>query len=197
MIEVVNVHKSYRSGSRWVEALRGVSLPDRARPVRVHRGPERVGQEHAALPDGGDRPPELGRDRRRRPGPGDDVRGGSERLSPRPGRFHLSVVQPDQQPDGPRERAGSVLARGVTPELRQRAVDLLTRGRPGGPARPPPVPAFRRRTAASGDRPRPGEAADPGPRRRADRRARLEDRRRDLHDPPPRFRNRSGRRWSS
>ena len=32
MIEVVNVHKSYRSGSRWVDALRGVSCQiDRGR----------------------------------------------------------------------------------------------------------------------------------------------------------------------
>ena len=31
MIEVVNVHKSYRSGSRWVQALRGVSC-------RIERG---------------------------------------------------------------------------------------------------------------------------------------------------------------
>ena len=162
MIEVVNVWKSYRSGTRWVEALRGHQLPDRTRPVRVHRRPERLGQEHAALPAGGDRP---ARPRARSWSTGKNLvtmsEADAERLSPRPGRLHLPVVQPDQQPDGPRERAGAVPAPGRdgrAEAARRRAADA---GRPGRPPRPPSLPALRRRAAARGHRPGPGEAAAP------------------------------------
>ena len=89
------------------------------------------------------------------------------------------------------------MPKGVTPELRQRRSRPAEPGRPRGSAGPPPLPAFRRRAAASGDRPGPREAADPVARRRADRRARLKDRRRDLHDPaPPAGVVRNDRAWS-
>ena len=74
---------------------------------------------------------------------------------------------------------------------------LADGGRPGRSARPPAVPALRRRAAAGGDRPGAGQAAGPGPRRRADRRARLQGRRRDLPDPPPAPGVAQERPWSS
>ena len=131
MIDVRNVHKSYRSGSRRVEALARDQLPDRSGPVRVHRRAERVGQEHAALPARCARPPDVGRDPRRRAGPRADVRGRAERLSPRPDRLHLPVVQPDQQPDGGRERAGPVPAAGRDGRAAAAGRRPADRGRPG------------------------------------------------------------------
>ena len=45
-------------------------LPDRARPVRLHRRSQRLGQEHASVHAGGHRPADQGRDPGRRPEPG-------------------------------------------------------------------------------------------------------------------------------
>ncbi len=184
MIDVVNVHKSYRSGSRSVEALRGVSCRiDRGRFAFIV-GPSGSGKSTLLYLIGAiDRPSsgEIVVD-------GQDLVTMSEacpeRLSPRPDRLHLPVVQPDQQPDGARKRAGPVPAArgdGRAAAAGRRSADG---SRPGRSSRPPALPAFRRRTATGGDRPGAGQAADPGPGRRADRRARLEGRRRDLHDPP-------------
>ena len=141
--------------------------------------------------------PDIGDDPGRGPGPDRDVRGRAERLPPRPGRLHLPVVQPDQQPDGRRERAGAVPA--PRPDGRAAAAGgrALARGRPGRPARPPALPAVRRRAAAGGDRPGLDQGPGPRPGRRADRRARLEDRRRDLPDPPPAPGPAAGRPWWS
>ena len=109
MIEVVDVWKWFQSGDRRVEALRGISCRIEG-TVRVHRRPLRLGQEHAPVPAGGARPADQRGDPGRGPGPDRDDRGQAERLPPRPGRIHLPVVQPDQQPDGRGERAGAVLA---------------------------------------------------------------------------------------
>ena len=83
MIEVSDVHKSFRSGDRWVEILRGVSCRDPQGAVRLHRRPLRVGQEHPPLPDGGPRPSHLGDDLRRGERPHPDVRGRAERSTGR------------------------------------------------------------------------------------------------------------------
>ena len=104
MIEVVNVWKSYRSGTRWVEALRGINCRiDRGRFAFIV-GPERFGQKHAAVPAGCDRPADSGPiivdGQNWSPCPRD-----AESLSTRAGRLHLPVVQPDQQPLGAGERA--------------------------------------------------------------------------------------------
>ena len=197
MIEVVNVHKSYRSGTRWVEALRGVSCRIERGRFAFIVGPSGSGKSTLLYLLGAiDRPTS-----------GEIVVDGQD----------LVTMSEAAQNIYRREQVGFIfqsfnlisnltalenvlvpfLPAGCRPSMRQRAIDLLTRGRPGRPARPPALPAFRRRAAASGDRPGPGEAADPGPRRRADRRARLEDRRRDLHHPPPAAGIVSGRRWWS
>ena len=76
------------------------------------------------------------------------------------------------------------LPRGVTPEQPRSGPSTADGGRPGRPARPSPLSALRRRAAARGDRPGADQGPDPRPGRRADRRARLQDRRRDLQDPP-------------
>ena len=199
MIEVVDVRKSYRSGDRWVEALRGRHLPDRQGAVRVHRRARR-GRARARCCTcwGRSTGPTSGTILVEGQRPDGDDRGRAERLPPRQGRLHLPVVQPDQQPDGASRTCWCpFLPRGVTAEQKQRAAELLTRGRPGRPARPPPLPAVRRRAAAGGDRPGPDQGPGPRPGRRADRRARLQDRRRDLPDPPPSSRTSGRRRWWS
>ena len=66
MIEVVDVHKSYRSGDRRVEALRGVSCRIAKGRFAFIVGPVGLGQEHAALPARGARPADLGDDPGRR-----------------------------------------------------------------------------------------------------------------------------------
>ena len=111
MIEVVNVWKSYRSGDPLGRSLAGNQLPDRTGRFAFIVGPSGSGKSTLLYLLGAlDRPTE-----RRDPGrtgrawsPMSEAH--AKRLSPRPGRLHLPVVQPDQQPDGPGERAGAVLA---------------------------------------------------------------------------------------
>ena len=184
MIEVVDVHKSYRSGSRSVEALRGVSCQiDRGRFAFIV-GPSGSGKSTLLYLMGAID----------RPSSGEIVVDGQ----------NLVTMSEAAQNVYRREQIGFIfqsfnlisnltalenvlvpfLPRGVTPEQRQRGVDLLTEVGLGERLDHRPYQLSGRRTAARGDRPRPGQAADPGPRRRADRRARLQDRRRDLHHPP-------------
>ena len=111
MIEVADVWKSYQSGDRRVEALRGISCRIAKGRFAFIVGPSGSGKSTLLYLLGALDRPDLGDDPGRGPGPDRDVRGRAERLPPRPGRIHLPVVQPDQQPDGGGERAGAVPAR--------------------------------------------------------------------------------------
>ena len=197
MIEVGNVHKSYRSGSRRVEALRGVSCRiDRGRFAFIV-GPSGSGKSTLLYLLGAlDRPTsgEILVD-------GQDLARMSEAEQNAYRRdqvgfifqsfnliSNLTALENVLVPFLPAGRDGRAAAAGRRP---------ADRGRPGRPPRPPPLPALRRRAAAGGDRPGAGQGADPRPGRRADRRARLQDRRRDLPDPPPPPGVVAARRWSS
>ena len=126
MIEVVDVHKSYRSGEPiGSRPCAGVNLPDPQGPVRVHRRAVGLGQEHAALPARGAGPPDRGHDPRRGPGPDGDDR--AEQNAYRRDRVgfifqsfnlisNLTALENVLVP---------FLPAGVTPELRQRAAELL------------------------------------------------------------------------
>ena len=115
MIEVSDVHKSFKSGDRWVEVLRGVSCRIPKGRFAFIVGPSGSGKSTLLYLMGAlDRPTSgtisvEGHDLTA------DVRGRAERLSPRPGRLHLPVVQPDQEPLGPPERGGPVPARPASP----------------------------------------------------------------------------------
>ena len=79
MIDVVDVRKSFRSGDREVEALRGVSCHiDKGRCAFIV-GPSGSGKS-TLLYLLGARRPDLGHDPCRRTRPDDDDRGRAERL---------------------------------------------------------------------------------------------------------------------
>ncbi len=180
MIDVRNVHKSYRSGSRWVEALRGVSCEIERGRFAFIVGPSGSGKSTLLYLIGAlDRPTS-----------GEIIVEGQ----------NLATMSEAEQNAYRRDQIGFIfqsfnlisnltalenvlvpfLPRGVTAEQRQRAIDVAQGCRPGGSHRSPAVPALRRRTAAGGDRPGAGQAAGADPRRRADRRAGFQGRRRDL-----------------
>ena len=110
MIDVVDVRKSYRSGDRRVEALRGISCRIAKGRFAFIVGPSGSGKSTLLYLLGALDRPTSGTIRVE----GQDLTAMSEaeteRLPPRPGRLHLPVVQPDQQPDGRRERARAVPA---------------------------------------------------------------------------------------
>ena len=87
-------------------------------------------------------------------------------------RLHLPVLQPHPEPHGARERGAGERDRAPSDE----AGGGAGAGRPGQPARPLPGAAFGRRAAARRHRPRRRQAARDHAVRRADRRARFEDR---------------------
>ena len=185
MIDVRNVYKSYRSGNRRIEALRGISCRiDRGRFAFIV-GPSGSGKSSLLYLLGAlDRPTS-----------GEILVDGQD----------LARMSESQQNAYRRDQIGFIfqsfnlisnltalenvlvpfLPRGVTAEQRQRAAELLAEVGLGDRLDHRPVSALRRRAAAGGDRPGAGQGARPDPGRRADRRARLQDRRRDLHDPPP------------
>ena len=96
MICVSDVHKSFRSGDEEIEALRGVSFEVPTGPFAFFVGPSGLGQEHAALPAGRPRPPQLGN---RSPSTASDITAMNEVdqdiVPPRQDRLRLPAVQPD------------------------------------------------------------------------------------------------------
>ena len=105
MIEAIDVHKRSSSGDETRRGPARGDVPAPGRVVHVHRRPVGIGQEHACCTCSARstaRPRERSGSRARTYG---DVRGRAGRLPPQPGRVRLPVVQPDQQPDGGRERA--------------------------------------------------------------------------------------------
>jgi putative ABC transport system ATP-binding protein len=126
MIEVVNVHKSYRSGSRWVEALRGVSCRIERGRFAFIVGPSGSGKSTLLYLIGAVD----------RPSSGDIIVAGQD----------VVTMSEAAQNVYRRDQVGFIfqsfnlisnlsalenvlipfMPRGVTPDLRQRGVDLLT-----------------------------------------------------------------------
>jgi putative ABC transport system ATP-binding protein len=126
MIEVVNVHKSYRSGSRWVEALRGVSCRIERGRCAFIVGPSGSGKSTLLYLIGAVD----------RPSSGDIIVAGQD----------VVTMSESAQNVYRRDQVGFIfqsfnlisnltalenvlipfMPRGVAPELRQRGVDLLT-----------------------------------------------------------------------
>ena len=75
MIDVVDVQKSYRSGDRWVEALRGISCRIAKGRFAFIVGPSGSGKSTLLYLLGALDRPDLGDDPGRRGGPDGDVRG--------------------------------------------------------------------------------------------------------------------------
>ena len=98
------VGKTYGDGALAVHALRGVDLNLRAGEFVVVLGPERLGQDDAAEPAGGDRVADGGPPHRGRQRPGHDERRGTHDLPARRGGVRVPVLQPDPVVDGPGER---------------------------------------------------------------------------------------------
>ena len=164
MIEVRNVHKSFRSGSRMVEALRGVSCEVERGRFAFIVGPSGSGKSTLLYLMGAlDRPTS-----------GEIIVEGQ----------NLATMTEAQQNAYPRrDRIGFIfqsfnlissltaLQSVLIPFLPARRDDrattpggrLVDGGRPGGSHRPSPLSALRRRAAARGDRPGTGgSAVDPG-----------------------------------
>ena len=92
MIEVVNVYKSYRSGSRWVDALRGLSCRIEQGRFAFIVGPSGSGKSSLLYLLGATRSTHVRRDLRGWKRAGQDVPVHAEHISPRPDRFHFPVV---------------------------------------------------------------------------------------------------------
>ena len=185
MIDVVNVYKSYRSGSRWVHALRGLSCRIEQGRFAFIVGPSGSGKSSLLYLLGAiDRPTS-----------GEIFVDGQE----------LGKMSESAQNIYRRDRVGFIfqsfnlisnltalenvlvpfMPKGVTPEIAAACSRPFEPGRARRSTGPPPLPAFRRRAAARGDRQGAGEAADPVAGGRAHRRAGFQDGRRDLHDSAP------------
>ena len=168
---------------------RGVArdqLPDRSGPVRVHRRAERVGEELAALPA------RCAWTARRRARSSSTARTWPGCPSPQQNAYRRDQIGFIFQSFNLISNLTALenvlvpfLPRGVTAEQRRRAADLLAEVGLGDRLDHRPY------QLSGGEQQRVAIAralvkrADPHPGRRADRRARLQDRRRDLHDPPP------------
>ena len=154
MIDVVNVHKSYRSGSRLVEALRGVSCRiDRGRFAFIV-GPSGSGKSTLLYLIGAiDRPSsgEIIVD-------GQDLVTMSEMSQNLYRRDQIGFIFQSFNLISNLTALENVLVpfmpRGVDCRAEAAGRRLADGSRPGGSVGPPAVPTFRRRAATRGDRPR-------------------------------------------
>jgi putative ABC transport system ATP-binding protein len=126
MIEVVDVHKSYRSGNRWVEALRGVSCRIERGRFAFIVGPSGSGKSTLLYLIGAiDRPTS-----------GDIIVDGQDLVSMSEGaqnlyrRDQVGFIFQSFNLIGNLTALANVLVpflpKGVTPNLRQRGIDLLS-----------------------------------------------------------------------
>ena len=160
MIDVVNVYKSYRSGSRWVHALRGLSCRIESGRFAFIVGPSGSGKSSLLYLLGAiDRPTsgEIAVD-------GQDLGKMSERAKNSYRRDRVGFIFQSFNLINNLTALENVLVpfmpKGMTAELRERATRPPGPGWPRGPAGSPPLPALRRRTTAGGDRPGTGETAN-------------------------------------
>ena len=100
MIEMVDVHKAYRSGSRWVHALRGLSCRIERGRFAFIVGPSGSGKSTLLYLIGALDRPTSGEVLVEGQDLATIVRVRPEHVPAREGRFRLPIVQPDRQPHG-------------------------------------------------------------------------------------------------
>ena len=180
LIEAEGIVKDYTLGTRKVHALRGCLRPHRVRRVRRRDGSLGLGQVHLHEPP---RLPRHAERRALRPRRGQCLEPGDGRPRPDPkreDRIRLPDVQPAPADVGPREhRAAAALQRGPGQGAGAAIPGQARRGGPGRPGRPSPGAALGRPATARGHRAGPDQQPGLDPGRRADRRARQPDERRD------------------